>query len=127
MEYLVDTNVALWSLAAPQRLPSRARDVLEDAGQIVSFSSISVVEFELKRARLFAEYDTLAAEFASQLAALGFTALPFAASDAVGLGAIQPNRDPFDRMLCAQAIARGLTLITADKELLGYTPLRSLG
>ena len=126
MEYLIDTNVALWSLAAPSRLSPGTRAVLEDTEHTILFSSISVVEFELKRERLFAEYDSLAAEFPRQLSALGFTATAFAATDAVGLGAVRPNRDPFDRMLCSQAMARGLTLITADRELLRYAPVKTL-
>lgn len=126
MEYLIDTNAALWSLAAPARLSPDARALLEDASQAVYFSSISVVEFELKRARLLTEYAELAAQFPRQLSALGFSAMAFAVSDAAGLADMQPNRDPFDRMLCAQASARGLTLITADQELLHYQPVKTL-
>ncbi len=126
MEYLIDTNIALWSLAAPARLSTDARRLLEEAEHTILFSSISVVEFKLKCERLFAEYDNLAAEFPRQLSALGFTATAFAATDAVGLGAVRPNRDPFDRMLCSQAMARSLTLITADRELLRYAPVKTL-
>jgi PIN domain nuclease of toxin-antitoxin system len=97
----MDTNVALWSLAAPERLSQTVRQLLEDPRQSISFSSISVVEFELKRERLLSSYSGLATEFAEQLVAQGFTAISFTASDATGLASVQPNRDPFDRMLSA--------------------------
>jgi PIN domain nuclease of toxin-antitoxin system len=126
LEYLMDTNVALWSLAAPKRLSKTVRQLLEDPRQNVSFSSISVVEFELKRERLLSSYGGLATEFAEQLAAQGFTAIPFTTSDATGLASVQPNRDPFDRMLSAQAIARGATLLTTDRDLLDYEPVQTV-
>lgn len=122
----MDTNVALWCLASPRQLSNPARNVVEDSGQIVHFSSISVVEFELKRDRLLSQYKDLAREFSRQLAAQGFDALAFDAEDAAGLSAVRPNRDPFDRMLSSQAIHRKLTLITADKELQDYEALQTL-
>lgn len=122
----MDTNVALWTLAAPERLSDTVRQLLENPRQRVYFSSISVVEFELKRERLLSDYDGLAAEFAKQLVDSGFTAIPFTAADATGLAAIKPNRDPFGRMLCAQAIARSLALLTADRDLLDYKPIQAV-
>ncbi|MES0872818.1 type II toxin-antitoxin system VapC family toxin [Sinimarinibacterium thermocellulolyticum] len=126
MEYLIDTNVALWCLAAPDRLSKKARKLLETPSSLIHFSSISIVEFDLKRERLLSAYAHLADEFAPQLTALGFSALAFVAADASGLAAIRPNRDPFDRMLATQAIRRNLTLVTADQDLLDYRPLRTL-
>lgn len=125
MEYLIDTNVALWSLAAPERLSATARSVLENPALDVGFSSISIVEFELKRDRLLSEYRALLEQFAQQLVAQGFCAIPYTASDATGLCTVTPNTDPFDRMLCAQAIARDLDFVTADRDLLDYEPLRT--
>lgn len=126
MEYLIDTNVALWSLAAPDQLSKAARELLEDSATAIHFSSISVVEFELKRERLLAHYDSLADEFATQLVAQGFMALAFSPQDASGLATVQPNRDPFDRMLASQAMQRGLSLITADRILRKYKPLQTV-
>lgn len=126
MEYLIDTNVALWCLAAPDRLSSNARALLEDSSWRGYFSSITIVEFELKRERLLIKYGALSCAFAEQLLCQGFIALPFTAADAGGLAEARPNRDPFDRMLSAQAIARDLTLITADRQLLDYALLQTL-
>jgi hypothetical protein len=55
----MDTNVALWSLAAPERLSKSVRKLLEDPRQRISFSSITIVEFELKRERLLSNYGGL--------------------------------------------------------------------
>jgi PIN domain nuclease of toxin-antitoxin system len=122
----MDTNVALWSLAAPERLSVSAHDLILDPSQKISFSSISVVEFELKRERLLGDYDKLTKDFSRALVCQGFSTIPFTASDATGLAGIQPNRDPFDRMLSAQAIARNLVLISSDSDLHRYQPLQTV-
>lgn len=121
----MDTHVAIWCLAAPDWLSPSARALLEDPAQSVCFSSISIVEFELKQERLRANYAELGNEFAQQLVSHGFTALAFTAADATGLASVRPNRDPFDRMLCAQSLARGMTLVTADRALQAYEPIAS--
>ena len=85
-----------------------------------------MVEFELKRHRLQREFTSLADDFAKQLSALGFGSRSLASNEVRGLSAICPNADPFDRMLAAQAINAGLTLITADRDLRNYAQLTTL-
>ena len=115
---LLDTHVLLWANEAPERLSSEAVDALEDPTNDLFVSSISVAEIEIKRAlgKLTMKHSchTLAAR-------LDANWLNLTAAHAMGLRAL-PNihADPFDRLLIAQAIAEGHTLVTSDDKVLAH-------
>lgn len=118
MSLLLDTQVLLWCLADPGRLASKARRRIEGSGQVVFVSAISAWEIEIKRAlgKLQAPND-----LEEQLSERRFTELPVRLAHVAELRSL-PNlhRDPFDRMLVAQARVEQLTLVTADEQLKGY-------
>ena len=115
---VADTHALLWWLADDDRLSERARDVIA-AGEIpVVYSAASIWEAEIKAAsgKLVVPEDLLDA-----LDADGFVELPVAARHARDAARLPPlHRDPFDRMLVAQARLEGLVIITADSKIADY-------
>ena len=118
MNLSLDTHVLLWTLSAPERLSEVARNAIEDPANIVFVSAAVAWEIEIKVAlgKLRAPSDLL-----QQLAAANFQELPITIAHALAIKQL-PNlhRDPFDRIMLAQAKAAGLTFVTADPEVLQY-------
>jgi PIN domain nuclease of toxin-antitoxin system len=120
---LLDTRALLWALSEPQSLASEARDRLERAESTVLVSVVSAWEMEIKRAlgKLDAPDDLL-----QRMKRHRFMELPVHIRHVQRLGKLPPlHRDPFDRMLVAQALADDLTLVTRDRRILAY-PVNSL-
>jgi PIN domain nuclease of toxin-antitoxin system len=119
MNLSLDTHVLLWSLSSPQRLSKVARDAIEDPANIVFVSAAVAWEIEIKSAvgKLRAPSD-----LANQVSAANFQELPITIAHALALRQL-PNlhRDPFDRIMLAQARAAGLTFVTADPAVLQYS------
>lgn len=112
MKLLLDTHIFLWALSEPHRLTSTQRSEIEDPSNKVYLSSISVSELAIKASlgKLPLTFDPL--EVAEQS---GFSLLDFSAYDAMLLHQLPfHHRDPFDRMLITQSIAKGLTIATQD-------------
>jgi len=115
---LLDTHALLWALADSPRLSRRAREVIEDAEHEVLVSAVSGWEIAIKRAqgRLDAPTDLLEA-----IRDAGFRERPIRLADARHLATLPPHhRDPFDRMLVAQALADGVPLVSCDRALAPY-------
>ena len=118
MRLLLDTHVLLWSLAEPRRLRDETREALEDAGNDVFVSAVSGWEIAVKRAlgKLEAP-DNLEAAVREQR--FGLLNLTFRHAEQAG--ALPPHhRDPFDRMLVAQAQVEGLVVVTRDARIRLY-------
>jgi PIN domain nuclease of toxin-antitoxin system len=116
MRILADTNVLLWWLAADARLRPY-ETALRDPHNEVYFSSISVAEISIKSTlgKL-----TVPTNYVEQLQKDQFDELSFTATHAAALADLPwHHRDPFDRMLLAQALVENLTIATADR---GFTP-----
>jgi PIN domain nuclease of toxin-antitoxin system len=113
---LLDTHVLLWAFLSPDRLSTRARTLLKDAGTTVLVSPVSALEIATKyRLGKLAGAEPVIMGYAAHLATLRARELPVLATHALtaGLFAV-PHRDPFDRLLAAQAITEGLTLLSSD-------------
>lgn len=119
MGYLLDTNVLLWFLAGDDRLDEATFDLIETA-DVVWVSVASIWEMEIKAA---SGKLTLPKGYPS-LASLGFGILDITAADAV-MAAQLPlhHRDPFDRMIIAQAKEQHATILTSDKSFELYDAL----
>ena len=118
MRLLLDTQVLLWWLADDAKLGPGIRSIIADGSNEVFVSAISIAEIALKQSlgKLDAP-DNLA----DLLGEEGFTPLPFDASHASGLTHLPwHHRDPFDRMLIAQASTADLVFATADAQLAAY-------
>ncbi len=117
MNLLLDTHTILWWLAdAP--LTSEAAERIADPGAVVAVSAASVWEAEIKRAlgKL-----RMVGSIAGHSLAAGFEALPISFEHAERAGSLPSHhRDPFDRMLVAQAQLEGLTIVTRDRVFDSY-------
>ena len=120
---LLDTHVLLWANEAPERLSVEAVAALEDPFNDLVVSSISVAEIEIQRriGKLFLEHSCQ-----TLVARLGANWLDLTAAHAMGLRTLPYlHADPFDRLLIAQSMIEGHTLVTTDEKVLAY-PISTL-
>lgn len=121
MRLLLDTHLLLWVAANSKRVPRRAADLIDDPNNILMFSVISLIEVAIKTARARPEFQVDAGRLRSMLLAAGYDELEVAGDHAIALGQLDPvHKDPFDRLLLAQAIVEGASLVTADAMLARY-------
>lgn len=127
MRLLLDTHVLLWALGDPARLDSAIRDRLEDAANEVLFSAASIWEIAIKARLGRADFTVHPEQVAREARMTGFVELRVSA-DAAARVADLPlhHRDPFDRLLVAQAIAEPARLYTVDPLLPPYSELVEL-
>ena len=120
MVVLLDTSTILWSLGEPERLSQVARGAISAGPVLLSVTSYWEIVIKTGKGLLEIPDPVSWWNRASQL--LGADVLPIRASH-VGVlaGLPQIHRDPFDRMLIAQAIAEGCTLITSDEKIAAYS------
>lgn len=121
MRLLLDTQLAIWWHFEDHRLSSTAREVTEAADEGVYFSHVSLWEMAVKIAAGKSSIDL--PEFAMEIDRLGFLPLRLREShifESARLAWSAGHKDPFDRLLVAQAKTEGLTLLTADRTLQRY-------
>ena len=127
MRVLLDTHVLLWLLYKPERLSAVARNTLEDPGNELLFSAASVWEIAIKAQLRRADFNADPAEVAADASEYGVHELPVRSSVAAAVTTLpMHHRDPFDRLLIAQAIAEPARLLTADAHLIPYSELVTL-
>jgi len=126
MRLLLDTQLLVWAMGSPQRLPAGLAPMLEDPAQVPVFSVASLWELVIKQALGRPDFSVQPALLRRTLLDEGWQELPIEAHHALAVAALPPlHRDPFDRLLLAQASAEGLLLITADQQLAAYpVPVR---
>ena len=118
MILLLDAHVLVWWLADAPRLSPVARGAIADAANDVVVSAATVWELAIKRS---AGKITLADDLAAAVEAAGFSGVPLTMADAEVAAALPPHhRDPFDRMLVAQALRLDATIVTRDRLLEAY-------
>ncbi|MDR3517331.1 MAG: type II toxin-antitoxin system VapC family toxin [Azospirillaceae bacterium] len=121
MRLLLDTHVLLWTLAGSARIAS-ARDMILSADTQVFASIASWWEISIKAAIGKLDADVAALRLAARDS--GFQELPVLGLHVEALAGLPlVHRDPFDRMLVAQAVAEPMCLLTADAQLVAYSPL----
>jgi PIN domain nuclease of toxin-antitoxin system len=119
MRLLLDTHVLLWWLADDRRLVRRTRQIIADPNNAIFVSAASIWEIAIKAGlgRLKVDVDVLA----SGLEANGLMSLPIAAAHAAAVFHLPLlHRDPFDRMIIAQALTEKLQLVTRDPQFAEY-------
>jgi PIN domain nuclease of toxin-antitoxin system len=116
---LLDTHALLWALSAPARLPASTARAIRDPSNAVYVSAASTWEIAIKAAlgKVSADVD----EVVRTAAAVGFAELPISNKHAQRVRSLPAHhRDPFDRMLIAQAMVEGLMVVTHDREFSAY-------
>ncbi|WP_420633947.1 type II toxin-antitoxin system VapC family toxin [Candidatus Palauibacter sp.] len=122
MTVLLDTHVLLWAAGTPDRLPPAARAMIEDPGTALLYSAASLWEIAIKSGQGRADFSVDPRILRHRLLAHGYTELPVTGAHAAAVDLLPPiHKDPFDRLLVAQAQLEGLALWTAD-EILGRYP-----
>ena len=128
MKYLLDTHLLLWAAAGSARLPAEARRIIDLPETEPVVSTASLWEIAIKSGLGRADFQIDPRLLRRRLSANGYTELPITGAHAAEIGLLPPiHRDPFDRMLVAQARVEGITLLTADSIVARYPgPIRAL-
>lgn len=119
MRLLLDTHALLWALGAPSKLPEETAAALREPGNDVFVSAASMWEIAIKAAlgKLAADVD----EIVRTSVEVGFEELAITFAHTRRTYSLpHRHRDPFDRMLVAQALEEGLTLVTQDAAVVAY-------
>jgi PIN domain nuclease of toxin-antitoxin system len=127
MKVLVDTHAVLWWLAGDARLSTRALEILRDPSnqRVVSIAALWEIAIKMSAGRLPADGLTLD-EIAEQLRKQEFAFLPIRLEDLFRLEGLEwLHRDPFDRLMIAQAIQEGIPMLTGDSVIERY-PVKTL-
>ncbi len=116
MRLLLDTHALIWWLAGDEALSLRAREAIQDEGNSVAVSAASAMEVATKfRIGKLAKAELLAQDFESIIAGQGFVELAISVHHARLAGEMNiAQKDPFDRLLIAQAQAEGMVLISNE-------------
>ena len=124
MHLLLDTHVLLWVAADPDRLSADVRDRLESPDNEVLFSAASIWELAIKMQIGRIDLGVTPEKLAQEAVRRGFEELPVSAAHAAGVRRLPlHHRDPFDRLLVAQALHEPARLLTADRALAPYSDL----
>lgn len=124
MRILLDTHILLWALVEPQRLDEDTAGEIRSAANEVLFSTASIWEIAIKAGLRRADFIVDPAEIVREALDAGLTELVLRSTAAVLVAELPLlHRDPFDRILIAQAIAEPAFLYTADQRLSPYSEL----
>jgi PIN domain nuclease of toxin-antitoxin system len=115
VKLLLDTHLLLGTALEPERLSPVARSLLSDLSNELLFSAASLWEVTIKQGRGRGDFQVDARLLRRGLLDNGYIELPITGLHALAVGALPPlHKDPFDRILVAQAIVEGITLLTSD-------------
>ena len=121
MMLLLDTHLLLWASGQPERLSAEVRGLLEDANNEPVFSAASLWEIAIKRGLGREDFRVEPRLLRRGLLDNGYRELAVTSEHAVAVESLPPlHKDPFDRMLLAQALTEGITLLTADALVAQY-------
>ncbi len=121
MRLLLDTHILLWAAGQPEKLPKNARQFLDDLENEPLFSSASMWEIAIKQGIGRSDFQVDPRLLRRGLLDNGYGELAVTSAHAVALDMLPPlHKDPFDRMLAAQARVEGITLLTSDALLAKY-------
>lgn len=128
MKLLLDTQVLLWAVGQPKRLSAAARRLLNNPRHELFFSAASVWEIAIKNTLGRDDFRVEPRLLRRGLLDNGYVELPITSQHAVNIDGLPPlHKDPFDRLLLAQALSEGITLLTGDAQLAQYgRPVRKV-
>ena len=127
MRLLLDTHLLLWALAEPDRLDATTRGSLEDSSNEVLFSAASLWEIAIKAGLGRPDFAFDPQQILRAALDTGFVELPIRSDAAVRVAKLPPHhRDPFDRLLIAQAMSEPVRFYTVDTHLPAYSELVTL-
>lgn len=128
MKVLLDTHLLLWVAQESVKLRRPARDLINDPENELYFSVASIWEIAIKHSKRQPDFEAEPAEFRASLLEQLYFELPVSGNHAAMTANLPPiHKDPFDRLLIAQAMVEGITLLTADATIARYPgPIRKV-
>lgn len=128
MKYLVDTHLLLWAANSPGRLSPLAADLLQDPRNELLFSAASIWEVAIKSSLDRSDFEIDARVLRRGLLDNDYLELTVTSEHAVAIDVLPLiHKDPFDRILIAQAMVEGITLLTSDTQVMQYSgPIREV-
>jgi PIN domain nuclease of toxin-antitoxin system len=121
VKFLLDTHVILWAAGQPERLPADVRRLLDDPENELVVSAASFWEIAIKSGLGRADFQVDARLLRRGLLDNGYSELAITSAHAVAIDDLPPiHRDPFDRLLVAQAMVEGIVLLTTDPLVAQY-------
>ena len=121
MNLLLDTHLLLWAAAEPERLSPAARSLIEETSNVLFYSAASLWEVAIKSGLGREDFAVDSRVLRRNLLDNGYLELAVAGEHAVAVQTMPPiHRDPFDRILVAQASVEGILLVTADDLIASY-------
>lgn len=121
MQFLLDTHLLLWIPSDAKALSRKARKLLTSSENEFLFSAASLWEIAIKRGKGFADFPYDPRSIRRQMIANGYRELAIDGEHVLLVETLPLlHKDPFDRLLIAQATAEGITLLTADEQIAQY-------
>jgi PIN domain nuclease of toxin-antitoxin system len=121
VKLLLDTHLLIWAADSIDLVPPGARALMADLENELFFSVASIWEIAIKRGLDRPDFQVDARMLRRGLIDNGYRELPILSEHAVAIDALPPiHKDPFDRMLIAQAMVEGITLLTDDATVAQY-------
>ncbi len=121
MRLLLDTHVALWAVTSSARLSATARALIEDPGNEIWVSAVSLWEIAIKHSLGRDRMPISGQEAADWFETSGYRFLPVAPTHAIGVADLpRLHADPFDRLLVSQSMLEPMRLLTSDTRVQAY-------
>jgi PIN domain nuclease of toxin-antitoxin system len=128
MKFLLDTQLIVWTFYDQKRMPLQARILMEPRENVLIFSTVSLWEIAIKRGQGKKDFQFDPRVLRRALLDGGYIELPVLGQHSVEVDILPPiHKDPFDRLLIAQAMVEGITLLTTDDKIAEYPgPIRKV-
>jgi PIN domain nuclease of toxin-antitoxin system len=128
MKLILDTHLLLWALAGSTRLSASARRLIADPSNELIFSVVSIWEIAIKHGKGLTSFRSEPGLIRSAALLNQYTELDIQGAHVLAVPNLPPiHKDPFDRLLIAQAMVEGITLLTADPVIARYPgPIRKV-
>ena len=121
MKFLLDTHLLLWTAGDPKRLSAKARKLISEPTSELFFSAASLWEIAIKCGLGRDDFKVDVRLLRRGLLDNGYSELPVGSEHAVAIDSLPSiHKDPFDRILIAQAMVEGITLLTSDAVVAQY-------
>jgi PIN domain nuclease of toxin-antitoxin system len=121
LKLLLDTHILLWAAGQPEKLSGAARDLLLDPSNKLFFSAASIWEIVIKRGLGRDDFRVEPGRLRKQLVINGYEELTVSSDHALAVDGLPTlHKDPFDRILIAQARTEGMLLLSSDSQIMCY-------
>jgi PIN domain nuclease of toxin-antitoxin system len=128
VKLLLDTHLLLWAVGSPDLLSASARSIIRDSRHQPVFSVVSIWEVAIKTSRGHLDFDVSPILLRETLLESGYEEMDVTGKHALAVAGLPPiHKDPFDRLLIAQAMVEEITLLTVDATVARYPgPIRKV-